>query len=41
VSTAIAGRPDTENGFEISRLKLGFEGNVFGPDTTYCVTRVP
>jgi len=26
---------DTENGFEIRRMKLGFDGNAFSPDTTY------
>jgi hypothetical protein len=31
----IDGRPDTQHGFEISRLKFALEGNVFGPDTRY------
>jgi hypothetical protein len=26
---------DTQNGFEIRRLKLAFDGNMFGPDLTY------
>jgi hypothetical protein len=26
---------DTQNGFEIRRLKIGFEGNVISPDLTY------
>jgi hypothetical protein len=26
---------DTENGFEVRRLQLGFDGNVFSPDLTY------
>jgi hypothetical protein len=31
----VAGRAATESGFELSRVKLAFEGNVFGPDTKY------
>ncbi len=26
---------DTQNGFEVRRLKLAFDGNLFGPDLTY------
>jgi hypothetical protein len=26
---------DTENGFEVRRLQLGFDGNLFSPDLTY------
>ena len=33
--TEEAGRWSTESGFEISRVKFAFEGNVFGPDTKY------
>ena len=30
------GTPDnSESGFEIRRLKVGFDGNVYGPDLTY------
>lgn len=29
------GRSDTQNGFEVRRLKLGLDGNLFGPDLTY------
>jgi len=29
------GRSDVQNGFEIRRLKLGLDGNLFGPDLTY------
>jgi hypothetical protein len=31
----VDGRPNTEEGFEIRRMKLIFEGNVFSPDTRY------
>jgi hypothetical protein len=29
------GSTDTENGFEIRRMQIGFDGNVFTPDWTY------
>jgi hypothetical protein len=29
------GRDQTDNGFEIRRMKLGFDGNLFTPDFTY------
>ncbi len=29
------GRSDVQNGFEVRRLKLGLDGNLFGPDLTY------
>jgi hypothetical protein len=32
---AIDGTPQTEHGFEISRLRLIFDGNLFGPNTEY------
>lgn len=28
-------RSNTENGFEIRRMQIGFDGNVFSPDVTY------
>jgi hypothetical protein len=31
----VTGDADTEHGFEIRRMKLTFEGNVFSPDTKY------
>lgn len=31
----IDGRPDTESGFEVRRLKVGFEGNLFTPQLQY------
>ncbi|HZL37721.1 MAG TPA: porin [Tepidisphaeraceae bacterium] len=31
----LANQSDTQNGFEIRRLKLGFDGNVISPDLTY------
>jgi hypothetical protein len=34
-TSEVAGRAATESGFEISRIKMAFEGNVFGPDTKY------
>lgn len=34
-ANSIDGKARTESGFEVRRMKLGFEGNVFGPDTTY------
>ena len=32
---AIKGRSDTEEGFEVRRVKLNFDGNLFTPDLTY------
>lgn len=34
-SSAKGGDSDLQNGFETRRLKLGLDGNVFGPDFTY------
>jgi cell division protein FtsB len=31
----VGGSDDTQTGFEIRRLQLGFDGNVFSPDFTY------
>ena len=29
------GRDDTDNGFELRRMKFGFDGNLYTPDLTY------
>lgn len=31
------GRDDLENGFEMRRMRFGFDGNVFSPDITYFI----
>src|SRR5688572_26351827 len=31
----VDGQPQTEEGLELRRMKLNFEGNVFGPDNTF------
>ncbi len=31
----VGGADDTENGFEVRRLRFGVDGNLFGPDLTY------
>lgn len=36
-ANSIDGDAHTESGFEVRRMKLTFEGNVFSPDTTYKV----
>jgi hypothetical protein len=32
----VGGSSDVQSGFELRRMKFGFDGNLYGPDLTYC-----